>query len=487
MTEANIIGRKQELKMLKEVWSSREAELLAIYGRRRVGKTHLIREFFSSKGTYFELTGQKDGSLHDQLDNFIKAFSQTFFQAIPLRTPSSWKEAFELVTAQINNIPKTQKLTIFFDELPWLATKRSKMLQAFDYFWNHYWSKNSKLVVVVCGSAASWMLEHLINAKGGLHNRLTRIILLKPFNLKDTQEFLRHRGISFQHKQILDLYMVFGGIPYYLKQIRKGKSPAQNINKICFQREGLLYGEFHRLFHSLFDAYNTNLSIVKAIAKSWSGISRIELIRITKILSGGSLDKRLEELETAGFIQSYIPYGQKKKGHYYRVIDEYTLFYLRWIEPMKDRGIEGGKSYWQTKSSTAQANAWSGYSFENICLKHIDQIQEALGIQSIATETGSWRFVPKKGSLESGAQIDLLFDRDDDIITLCEIKYSQKAYSLDKGYAKKLIQKIEAFEKQTSTNKQIFLALITISGLKKTIWSEELIHNVVTLNSLFTL
>lgn len=485
MTKETIFGRESEIQVLDNLWKSTEAEFLAIYGRRRVGKTYLIREYFSQKQClYFEITGQKDGSLEEQLENFIKILSKTFFNDLPIRTPSTWKDAFELLTKEIEKISKSRNIVLFFDELPWLATRKSGMLQALDYYWNRFWSRRSKLIFVVCGSAASWMLDNLINAKGGLHNRLTKTILLKPYNLKGVQQFLAYRNIHLNHKQILDLYMVFGGIPHYLKQVEKGKSALQIINKVCFQTDGLLYDEFDRLFRSLFSNAEDSLLIIKAISKSQYGISRENLIGSTGISSGGTLNKRLRELESAGFIQSYVPYGRKIKDHYYRVIDEYCYFYLRWIEPFKNKGIGAGKEYWQTKGKTQAAITWAGYAFENICFKHIDQIRKALELQAISCEIGSWKFTPSKGRKDSGAQIDLLFDREDGIISLCEIKYTEKPFVLDKAEAKNIMNKMAVFEKHVPIKKQTLLALITTIGLKPNIWSEELIQNVVTLEDL---
>lgn len=486
MALKNIIGRSKEIKILDQIWHSKEAEFLAIYGRRRVGKTFLIREYFSEKNAiYFELSGEKDGGLKNQLENFIHVFSHAFFKGLLLKTPKSWKEAFQLLTEQIEKSPKSQKIIIFFDELPWLAGKKSQMLQALDYYWNSYWNKHPNLIFIVCGSAASWMLENLINAKGGLYNRLTKAVLLRPYTISGVKDFLSHRGIHLTTKQVLDLYMVFGGIPHYLKQVENGKSAAQIINRVCFQSDGLLYSEFDRLFESLFECSDINLSLIKAINSQRYGISRDELIKKTQIKSGGTLNKRLKELESSGLIQTFVPYGRKKKDHYYRVIDEYCHFYLSWIEPLKSKGVEGGKSYWQTKSKTPSALSWAGYVFEAICLKHIDQLREALDITTISCETGSVRILPKKGSKEFGAQIDLLFDREDGVITICEIKYSENVFTIDKDYARILKNKIEAFERSFKTKKQIFIAMVTTYGIKPSIWSEDLVQTTLTVDDLF--
>ena len=485
MSEKKIIGRKPEIKILKDIFTSSEAEFLAIYGRRRVGKTHLIREYFSEKGVYFEVTGQKDGTKHDQLENFIMKFSEKFHKSLPLRIPSNWKKAFSLLNDQIEATDKSKKIILFLDELPWLASKRSNLLQVLDYFWNAYWSKKSNFILIACGSAASWMLDNLINAKGGLYNRLTKVISLRPFNLNGVQKFLKSRGIILNFQQILDIYMVFGGIPHYLKQINKGQSASQIINKVCFQKDGLLYGEFNRLFKSLFEHADIHESIVKAIANQRHGISRENLIKFTGISSGGGLNRRLEELEASDLIQSYVPLGRKKKEHYYRICDEYTFFYLKWIESLKKKGIEGGKAYWKNQAKTSKVLSWKGYAFESICLKHVDQICTALDLENIHCNTGSWRFLPKKGEKKTGAQIDLIFDREDGVVTLCEIKYSDKVFLVDKGCVKQLANKIDIFEKYFPTNKQIFFAMITTKGIKHTIWSEDIVHNEIVLSDLF--
>ncbi|MDN3506971.1 MAG: ATP-binding protein [Simkaniaceae bacterium] len=480
-----IIGREKEKKTFEKVLRSREAEFVALYGRRRVGKTFLVREYFSKKGTFFEFSGLKNASISIQLENFAKALSRTFYKNAPLKVPKDWQEAFEMLTEQVEKHPKSKKIILFLDEFPWLATRRSGVVQALDYFWNQFWSRFPNLIVVVCGSAASWMLEHLIQAKGGLHNRLTRRILLEPFNLKEVERFLKSRKIKLNQKQVVDLYMCMGGIPYYLKELEPGKSATQLIDRICFQKDGLLHTEFENLFHSLFDHADLHFDIVREIAKMGNKISRQELIKNLRLTSGGNLKKRLNELEASGFVQAYVPYGKKERDRYFRITDEYSLFYLKWIEPLRKTGTRMGRDYWKNLVKTPKISTWAGYAFENVCLKHIHQIQGALGLERIACKTGTWRFIPKKGGAEEGAQIDLLFDREDGVITICEIKYSDKLFALDKQYAKKLMKKMDIFEEKFRTQKELFLALITTVGLKKTAWAEEMVQDVVTLKDLF--
>lgn len=481
-----IIGRKKEIKVLDRIWSSNEAEFLAIYGRRRVGKTHLIREYFCEKEIYFELTGIKDASLANQLENFASSFSKTFYPEIEVSTPPSWQKAFGMLTNELEKIAKNKKIILFFDELPWLASRKSGFTQALDHFWNTQWSRLSNLKLIVCGSAASWMLDHLINAKGGLYNRITQQVQLTPFSLNETKVFLQSRKINLANKLILDLYMVLGGIPHYLKQIQKGKSAVQNINDICFNRDGLLYGEFPRLIKSLFEESSLDEKILRNIAKNRNGISRKELLKEIGKTSGGRFGKRLEELEAAGFIQGFTPYGKKKKDRFYRIVDEYTLFYIDWIEPFVKKGKAfTNNSYWESKFGTPSWRAWAGFAFEGVCYSHVTQIRKALKLDKISCETGAWRYVPKKRSKEKGAQIDLLFDRDDDVISICEIKYSKNQFAIDKPYSQNLINKIATFEKYFASSKHHSFVMITTMGVKRNVWSEDLVEAEVTLEDLF--
>lgn len=492
MAESKIIGRSEEIEILNQALQSNKAEFVAIYGRRRVGKTFLIREYFSNKGIYLEFTGLKDASLKHQLAQFTKSFSKVFFKGIELKTSNNWADAFELLTKKIESISKNKKIIVFLDELPWMASKKSSLVQTLDYFWNRHWSSQTNLILVACGSAASWMLDNLIFATGGLYNRVTKRILLKPFNLRDTQKYLVSHSIKISKKLILDLYMVMGGIPFYLNEVVKGKSTVQNINDICFKEKGLLNSEFKNLFRSLFEHSEHHLQIVRVIVESNNAISREKLIKATGIPSGGAINRRLDELEAANFIQSFVPYGKKIREKFFRVIDEYTLFYLKWIEPLIEKGTFFAQgNYWEKISKTSAKQAWAGLAFESICFKHIDQIANKLGLMNIAYIAGSWRFIPPKNSKEKGTQIDLLFDRDDDVITLCEIKYSDKQFVIDKPYSKILDQKMDVFEshfpnKRKPTSKQIYLAMITTYGVKKNMYSDDLVHNEIVLDDLFT-
>ena len=482
-----MIGREKEIRLLNQIVHSKEAEFLAIYGRRRVGKTFLIQQILSSQGIYFECTGLKDGSLHEQLANFNSSFSHAFYVGLPLQPPKSWAEAFERLTIEAKKLDPSKKLIVFFDELPWLASPKSKLLQNIDYFWNTQWSKIPNFKFVVCGSAASWMINNLINAKGGLYNRVTRNIRLDPFNLLETKQFLEANKIKVTNKHVLDLYMVMGGIPFYLKKIEKSKSLTQNINDICFKEEGLLFHEFSRLFKSLFEEHALNLKIVKEIAKKHYGISFHDLVLQTGKTSGGRFLDRLQELEAAGFIKSFVPYGRSKRDRYYRVIDPYSLFYLRWINDVSEGNqIPKGTDYWMQIFQSSAWSSWAGYAFEIICLTHLDKIIQALDLDKVGCLASSWQHKSPSKTNARGAQIDLLLDRNDDAVTLCEIKYSDQPVKIDKDYARVLKNKIEVFgEYAKPKSKQIFLTLITASSFQQNIWSEDLVDGIVELDDFF--
>ncbi len=485
---AKISGRKKEIQKLDAFYKSGKAEFLAIFGRRRVGKTFLIHTYFTSKDCIlFHVTGLKDGSFHDQIENFTRAIGKAFYQGAELKPRARWIDVFDYLTETINRIvSQKQKVVLFFDELPWMVTRRSKLLQAIDHYWNRYWSFDARIKLIACGSSASWILERLIHSKGGLYNRITYQIELEPFTLRESQQFLVQKNIKLTNKQVLKLYMAMGGIPLYLDHVAKGLSADQNINEICFNKRGLLFKEFNQLFSSLFEHHEITEELIRIIAEHRYGISQIDLMTKSSKTIGGRLKNRLQELERAGFIESFIPYHHKEKGIYYRIIDEYTLFYLKWIEPivntLRKRDISNG--YWQSKQKSASWLSWAGYAYESICYKHIGQIRKALDIDSDA-EVASWRYSPRKKSKDIGAQIDLLFDRADDVITICEIKYTNDPFAIDKKYAQELLRKVEVFRKQLRTNKQIFIAMISASGLKPTMYSEELITSVVKLDDLF--
>ncbi len=473
----NIIGRNYEKALLTKALSSSESELIALIGRRRIGKTFLIRQAYT-KHLNFDMVGFQNGTLHEQLQIFASRFTKYTQSPIPLQKPKNWIEAFEQLSTYLNSIKSKKKKVLFFDEFPWISTPKSGFVEAFAHFWNS-WASDANIVVVICGSSASWMLNNVINAKGGLHNRLTRLIKLEPFTLSETQTYLKSRKINLDQYQIVQLYIVMGGVPHYLKEIQLGLSATQNIDSICFSRTGLLNNEYKNLYAALFDRPEKHLELIEVLAKKWKGFMRNEIIEFSSFSNGGALTKTLNELEESSFITSYAPFNKKKRESLYRLTDEYSLFYLKFIK----NNTSTKKGTWIQLSQKQTWKSWSGFAFESLCLNHVNKIKEKLGISGIYTQEGSFSY--KGNSVNEGFQIDLLIDREDKTMNLCEMKFYDSEFTLTKQYADTLRKKRELLKTESKTKKHIFITLITTYGLIENQHSLGLIDHVVTLEDLF--
>lgn len=477
MKTAQLIGRDKEVSLLENLLHSDESELVSVIGRRRVGKTFLIQRVYQ-KQLAFEITGIQQASLKEQLENFSIALQLYAKTALPVETPKSWLDAFRLLILYLETLDGSEKRVVFFDEMPWLSTHRSGFIKAFGFFWNS-WAVKNNVIVVICGSAASWMIRKVVHNKGGLFNRITKRIYLYPFSLYETELYLKHRGIKFNRYQITELYMALGGIPHYLKEVQNGESVAQNIDRICFMRGSMLYDEFEQLYPSLFDHAENHKAVVRVLSGKPSGLTRSEIITLSKLSNGGGLSKVLEELIHSGFIGQYPTFGRSKKEILYRLTDEYSLFYLKFIEPLKKEGA----GIWMNFQSTPAYKSWSGYAFEGICLKHVTEIKKALGISGVFARTSS--YYQKGNTHTEGFQIDLLIDRDDRVINLCEIKWSNQEFIISKSYAADLRRKVALFQHHSGTKKQVFLTVLSTYGILPNEHSASLVDKEIMLNDLF--
>ncbi len=486
----DVLARNDEIKQLTRFFDSNSAEFLALYGRRRVGKTFLIRTFFAAREdcVFFNVTGAKDVPMKTQIKHFSAQLSEAFYGGVGIKEGANWDESFaQLTKAMRDQVSEDKKVILFFDELPWMATRRARVLEMLDYYWNQHWSFDKRVKLIICGSSASWIINKVINNRGGLHNRVTREMHLESFNLSEMKTFLHAKHIQLNERQILQLYLVTGGVPFYLTKIERGLSATQIIESLAFSKTGFLLEEFDKLFSSLFDHSHDYIMLVKLLAENRYGIGERELLtQVGKKAVGAKGKKMLDDLEKTGFILSFKPLYNLKKGIYYRLTDEYTLFYLKWIEPLKSaiaqKALE--PNYWQAVQNTPEWYSWQGYAFESVCYKHLIKIRRALKLAPTALPS-TWRYVPKPGANQRGAQIDLLFDRKDDAITLCEIKYTDEPFVLTKAYVDTIHQKIAVFKSRTRTQKQIFVAFISANGVKNNYYADNLITQVVTLQDLF--
>ena len=444
-----------------------------MYGRRRVGKTFLIRSVFKNKFT-FQITGLAKASLKQQLANFNLTLNNTDTKN-DNEPVKDWLEAFSKLTKYLNS--KKGKKLVFIDELPWFDTRNSRFIQALEHFWNSWASARSDIKLIVCGSATSWMINKLINNKGGLHNRVTKKIKLLPFTLYECEQYIHSKKINLDRYQIIQLYMSMGGIPFYWDEVKVGLSAMQNIENICFSETGLLQNEFKNLYRSLFNNYEKHIKIVKALAKKSKGLNRDEIIKMSKLPNAGSTTKLLDELEESGFIRKYNIFGKKIRNSLYQLVDFYSHFYLKFIANTQITNTNN----WLNAIDTPKYRAWSGYAYEQICMYHLPQIKNKLGIQSVYTTISSWR--SKK--YDKGAQIDLIIDRRDNIINLCEIKFSINPFIISKKYAGELRNKIGVFKAESETRKSVFLTMITTYGVKQNINSTGLFQNEMKMDDLF--
>ena len=475
MSQDRIIARSEEIRRLNRCLNETDAQLVILYGRRRIGKTFLINEFFDGRFD-FKMTGAWQASREVQLRNFMEELSAHLKR--PVETPSDWISAFRMLREYLSDLPPDEKHVVFFDELPWLDTPQSGFLPAFEHFWNDYGCAVHNLVFVVCGSATSWMIENIAENKGGLFNRQTCSIFLRPFTLRETEAYLASRGIQWSRYDIAECYMILGGIPFYLSLLTGEKTLNENIDMLFFRKRAELWNEFSHLYRTLFSNSEKYIRIVEALTAKRMGLTRSEIAEKAGIAENGALSKMLSDLVHSDFVRAYSFFGKKRGQTLYQLCDYYTWFYFRFLRD--DHGRD--EHFWSHTYGSPAKYAWAGLTFEQVCKDHIPQIKRKLGILGVLAEESSW-FV-RESEEHSGAQIDLLIDRSDHVINLCEIKFSTQEYAIDKDYDRNLRNKIHAFLSATKTKKTIQTTMITTYGLRQNQYS-NLINSQVTLDDLF--
>ena len=470
---SKIIGRKRELEQLSTIFNSDKVELVAVYGRRRIGKTFLVKGFFNGNFDYYA-TGIFEGSQKDELD----AFCDTLRQKQPSLPPiKSWMEAFTALRDYLKKLRK-KRIVVFLDELPWFDVPKGKFLKAFEWFWNSWGSTQDNLKMIVCGSATTWMTDKFISGKGGLYNRTTERIYLAPFNLNETEALLRSNGLNWDRSLILDAYMVFGGVPLYLNMLKKNLSLDANIDEMYFREGASLRNEYDFLFRSLFKDSSFYMRIVDVISKKNKGITRQEIAKQAKVAASGTLTKALKNLVNCDFIRKYTAFGKQKRDALYQLTDLSILFYKRFVENY------GGKDehHWMNTIDSPSRRTWTGIAFEQVCLLHVPQIKQALGIAGVQTDICSWHFAGNEDT--SGAQIDMLIARRDKVINLCEMKYSTYDYEITPKYSRELRERCATFKSVTKTRHSLHTTLITPWGLKQNA-NTTIINQTIVLDNLF--
>lgn len=475
-----MIGREKEVKELNKLYDRNRAELVAVYGRRRVGKTYLIDETFAGRITFRHAglsPADEDakGMLRAQLDHFYN--SLILFGMEKSKKPDNWLDAFLLLEQFLQKIDDGSRQLVFLDELPWLDTPRSGFIRAFEGFWNNWGCHRKNLMVIVCGSANSWMMNSLINNHGGLYNRVTYEIKLAPFTLRECEAFFQANNIRLSRYDIAQSYMIFGGIPYYLGYFDGEYSLAQNVDRIIFARNAKLKDEYDRLYQSVFINPDTEKAIVTFLATRNAGFTRKEISEKLGMSDGGRLSKNLNALIASDFVVKYVPFGMGKREEHYKVVDPFCLFYLHFIREIN----EGSESFWQENVTAQPVVTWRGLAFEHVCFNHIPQIKKALGISGVITSASAWS---KREDDQEGTQIDLLLTRNDNVLNMCEIKFYGGKYTVKKDDYLTLLGRQELLMGKVNPKITIRSTLITTYGLTQNEYS-GVFTNVITLDDLF--
>lgn len=481
-----MIGRLKEIAELNSLYNSDRAHLIAIYGRRRVGKTYLIDQVFKNKFAFRHAglspvetaeinCSDTSSSLKKQLYHFYN--SLILYGMEKCDCPDNWLDMFLQLELFLQSKDNGERQVVFLDELPWMDTHKSGFITAFEGFWNNWGCHRENLMVIVCGSATSWITDHLINNHGGLYDRLTYEIKLSAFSLGETAEYLNYLNVKLSKYDIVQAYMVTGGIPYYLSYFKKGSSLPQCVDDLFFSKNAKLKNEFERLFYSAFTNPKMMISIVKALSKKNSGFTRKEIATLIGQTAGGRLSYALNALIESDFVIKYVPFGYSKRQEHYRLTDSFCLFFLKFVENQK----KITSSFWQNNIASQQVVSWRGIAFENVCFNHIEQIKNALRIGGISSEESAWS---KKSDDEDGTQIDLIIERKDNIVNMCEIKFYSNEFSVDKSYHQVLINREELLSKELSPKMMIHKTLITTVGLKDNEYSNDF-DNVIILEDLF--
>ena len=469
-----MIGRQRELEDLTEYCRSSKAELICVYGRRRVGKTYLVENAFGGLFS-FSATGSEDKRDRTQLKVFHNALRQ--FGCQERYMPNDWFDAFGRLRSILESADVARSMegrrVVFLDEFPWFASKRSEFLFAFADFWNSWASRQDDMVVIVCGSATSWIIKNLFENTGSLYNRITRQMYIAPFNLHETEQMAESLRLGWSRDAILQCYMVFGGLPYYIDMLDRRKSLAQNIDALCLDVHGPLKREVPHLMEATLGNSPLHRDILRKLSTSKAGIRRKDLVDSLQDGNSGSLKRALDDLEKCGYIRKYKNRYEKRKPTVYQLVDPFLLFSFRFIEGKEP-------SSWSAFSGTQAYYAWRSNAFEIACLCHLRQIKHAIGISGVQTECFPW----KSSMSDPGVQIDLVIERADKVTNLCEMKYTDEEFSIDEEHEQKLRYKRQVFLDESKTGNVCLLTLVSAHDLKESIHSWD-IAATVTADDLF--
>ena len=471
-----IVGRKKEIETLREQYESDKSAFIALYGRRRIGKTFLINETFGDE-ILFKHAGIYKGSMADQLYSFSNSLLE--YGQKKRKVPKNWFHAFEGLKELIKNSDKKKKV-VFLDEMAWMFTKGSDLIKALENFWNGWAEARKDVMLIICSSTTSWIINRIIHSKGGLYNRVTTQLYLEPFTLKECEEYADKYGLALNRKQIIEAYMVIGGVPYYWNYIKKGLSIPQCIDSCFFASNAQLKNEFQYIFASLFSKPKDYIEIIKALSSKKYGLTRKEIVEETGLVDNGNFSQKIDDLINCGFIREYSPIDYKKKKVIYQLIDPFTIFYFNFLAKKVN-----DDNYWVNQLNTPTLNTWQGLAFERVCLIHLNSIKKALGISGVYTSVYPWSCKKDSENGIFGSQIDMVIERKDDIVNLVEIKYYSVPFTLTSAYIEKLEKKKHDYIVSTKTKSSVYLTMIALNGVEKNAYSKDL-QSIISIEDLFS-
>lgn len=430
------MGRKEELLLLERGYASARAELMVLYGRRRVGKSALVR-FFCETHPHLMFEGIEGQTTQSQVESFTRQLkSQIQDPLLQKARFDRWEDVFDYLTGYFRT--QSKKQVVFFDEFQWMAAGHSKLVSLIKYYWDNHW-KHSSVMLILCGSIASFMVKKVIRSKA-LYGRATLQMKVRKLSPRPSMELMNLQSCE----TALRFLLVFGGVPKYLEEVNSRRSFEQNLEHLFFEQNSIFLDEFSKIFNVHFKEPRGYLNIIHVLNRK--SLSLEEIAKALKVRSSGGLKTYLENLELADFIRSYNLYDQPGKAKYtkYRVSDEFILFYLKYVQPNL-KLIENGSGKDIFRSTCASSiDPWLGFVFENFCINQASEIARLLEFNQYVMSFG-----PLFQRTKPGFQIDLLFKRKDRVIVICEIKHQKaeintqvipeveakiKKFKLPKGY-----------------------------------------------------
>ncbi len=472
-----LVARSAETDELKRCERSGKSELVCVYGRRRVGKTYLVEQTFSGSFA-FRATGVEGGNMRQQLKSFNQRLQE---HGDPQRTiPKNWFEAFSRLDIVLSREDAARspygKKVVFLDEFPWFATARSEFLMAFGEFWNRRGTAGDDIMVVICGSATSWIVGNVLENTGSLYNRVTSQVYLEPFCLGDAERFFVDRGFGWTRSQIAESHMVFGGLPYFLELLDPNESLRANIERLCFAPHALLAHESSKLLEATLKKSPAYDRLLSYLAKHRCGVEKQACFEQTG-LAKGTFARAVDDLLKCGYIREFKVPTKRGKPLFLQLVDPFLLFHYRFLS--KKSGDRVG-SWSDCIQDEARYKSWRGCSFEILCVLHEAQIKRALGISGVRTRCYPWTSDQGAG----GAQIDLVIERDDGIINICEMRCTDRPFSMDAATEASLLNKVDVFKRETGAKNPVKIVVVSASGIAG-VAHTEYISRTITLDDLF--